>query len=245
MAFLLASLIFLRCSLIERSGFVHAPSKHRLIDLNHKIEPGMTTYKGLPGPTVCDYWSRDESATRYADGARFQIGKIEMVSNTGTYVDAPFHLFDDGADIAGLALESLAELPGLMVHAPFASGLAVGPEAFAGREVRGCAVLVHTGWDALWRTEAYQSDHPYLTEDAAILLRDAGAALVGIDSHNIDDTRPPVRPVHRVLLTAGIPVCEHLTGLGALPDAGFTFSAVPPRFVGVGTFPVRAYARLA
>lgn len=222
----------------------HPAPKPRLIDLNHRIEPGMTTYKGLPGPTVCDYWTREESAARYADGARFHIARVELVANTGTYVDAPFHLLDAGADLADLALENLAELPGLVIRAPHARGLAVTAQAFAGLDVRGRAVLVHTGWDEHWRTPAYQTDHPYLAEEAAVALRDAGAALVGIDSHNIDDTRPPVRPVHKILLTAGIPICEHLTGLGALPDAGFTFSAVPPRFAGVGTFPVRAYARL-
>jgi kynurenine formamidase len=201
----------------------------------------MTTYEGLPGPHVCDYWTREESAGRYDDGSSFQIGRIDMVANTGTYLDAPFHRYADGADLAGLALEQLAALPGLLVRA---GTRAVDTDAFEGLDVAGKAVLVHTGWDRHWRTDLYAHGHPYLTEAAARLLAERGAVLVGIDSYNIDDTGRRTRPVHTTLLGADIPICEHMTNLAALPDAGFSFTAVPPKIAGMGTFPVRAFAKL-
>ena len=205
----------------------------------------MTTYKGFPGPHLCDFWTREASAANYDDGSTFQIGRIDMIANTGTYVDSPFHRCADGKDLSQLPLQSLADLEGLVVRRPFENGLAVDVDAFAGLDVRDKAVLVHTGWDRRWRTEAYFTDHPFLTEGAAKALMEAGAAFVGIDSYNIDDTRTRTRPVHTVLLGAEIPICEHMTGLEQLPDEAFRFSAVPPKVKGMGSFPVRAYARLA
>jgi arylformamidase len=213
----------------------------KLIDLSHAIVAGMTTYKGLPGPHICDYWSREQSASHYDDGSTFQIGRIEMVANTGTYVDVPFHRFEAGEDLAAVGIERLVGLEGLCVRS---EGLATGPALFEGLDVRGKAVLVHTGWDRHWGTDAYFSDHPFLTGDAARLLAEAGAALVGIDSHNIDDTRARARPVHTILLRAGIPICEHMTNLGALPVDGFRLTAAPPKVQGMGTFPVRAFAEI-
>ncbi len=212
----------------------------RLIDVSHTVEDGLVTYPGLPAPLVCDYLSREASRGRYADGTTFQIARIDMVANTGTYVDAPFHRFADGADLAGLDLARLADLDGLVVDATD-GGRALGAGLFAGLDLRDRAVLVRTGWDRHWATPAYGAGHPYLTAGAAELLRDAGAALVGIDSLNIDDTDDGRRPVHTILLGAGVPVAEHLCGLGALPATGFRFHAVPVKFKGVGTFPVRAY----
>ena len=217
-------------------------SAERLIDLSHVIEDGMISYKGLPGPHICDYWTREESAANYDDGSSFQIGRIDMVSNTGTYVDSPFHRYADGKDLSELPLESLANLDGIVVRRPFENGLSVDSDAFSGLDVRGKAVLVATGWDRHWQTESYFTDHPFLTEAAAQILIDGGALFVGIDSHNIDDTRRSKRPVHSLLLAADIPIGEHLTGLGQLPDSGFRFSAVPPKIKGMGTFPVRAFA---
>ena len=216
----------------------------RFVDLSHVVEHGMTTYKGLPAPHICDYWTRESSAANYDDGSSFQIGRIDMVANTGTYVDAPFHRYADGADLSEMALGSLADLDGIVVHRMFEHGLAVDADAFAGLDVKGKAVLVATGWDRFWRTDAYFSDHPFLTAAAALALVDRGAAFVGIDSYNIDDTGNRARPVHSVLLAAGIPIGEHLTGLDRLPSRGFHFSAVPPKVKGMGTFPVRAFARL-
>jgi kynurenine formamidase len=213
-----------------------------LIDLSHVVEDGMTTYKGLPGPHICDYWTREESAAHYDDGSTFQVGRIDMVANTGTYLDAPFHRFEDGPDLAGLELARLAALPGLVVRA---EGPAIDADLFAPRDVAGKAVLVHTGWDRHWRTEAYQSGHPFLTAAAARLLVERGARLIGIDSHNIDDTGTRARPVHTILLGAGVLICEHMTNLSALPDTGFLFTAAPPRIAGMGTFPVRAYAEVS
>jgi arylformamidase len=210
-----------------------------LIDLSHRIEDGMVTYKGLPALHICDYWDRASSAANYDDGSSFQIGRIDMVANTGTYLDTPFHRYEEGDDLAAVALERLAGLDGLCVRA---ERMAAGPELFEDLDVAGKAVLVHTGWDRHWRTEAYYSDHPFLAEAAARLLAERGAALVGIDSYNIDDTSARRRPVHTILLGAGTLICEHMTGLGALPPSGFRFTAAPPRIAGMGTFPVRAFA---
>jgi kynurenine formamidase len=215
-----------------------------LVDLSHVIEEGMVTFGDLPGPHICDYWTREASAERYDDGSTFQIGRIDMVANTGTYLDSPFHRYVDGNDLARLPLESLADLEGLVVRRPFEQGIALDADAFEGLDVRGKAVLVATGWDRHWRTEPYKHDHPFLTAAAADLLVANGAALVGIDSYNIDQTSVRARPVHTKLLGADIPICEHMTGLDQLPDRGFRFSAVPPKISGMGTFPVRAYAVL-
>lgn len=212
----------------------------RLIDVSHTVRDGLITYPGLPGPVVCDFLSRAASRAHYAEGTAFQIGKIEMVANTGTYVDSPFHRFENGVDLAGLELARLADIDGLVIDAA-GRGRALGPELFTGLPLQGRAVLVRTGWDRHWQTPAYFDGHPFLTGDAAALLRDAGAALVGIDSLNIDDTQDGFRPVHTALLGAGIPVVEHLCGLHELPAHGFRFHAVPVKFEGVGTFPVRAY----
>ena len=215
-----------------------------IIDLSHVIEHGMTTYKGLPGPHICDFWEREGSAANYDDGSTFQIGRIDMVANTGTYLDSPFHRYADGADLSELDLRSLADVPGMVVRAPWENGLAIGPDAFDGRDVTGKAVLVHTDWDRHWRTDAYFGEHPYLTAAAADWLAEQGAVIVGIDSVNIDNMHVRARPVHTRLLGAGIPICEHITALDTLPDEGFRFCAVPPKVKGMGTFPVRAYAVL-
>ncbi len=220
------------------------PEEKRIVDLSHVIEHGMTTYPGLPGPAICDFWEREGTAAKYDDGSTFQIGRIDMVANTGTYVDAPFHRYADGADLADLTLPSLADLPGIVVRRPWENEIAVDVDAFTGRDIAGKAVLVHTGWDRHWRTDRYGDGHPFLTGEAADWLVAQGAALVGIDSNNIDDTRGRSRPVHTKLLGAGIVICEHMTGLGQLPDEGFRFSAVPPKVRGMGSFPVRAYAVL-
>lgn len=212
------------------------------IDLSHVIYDGLVTYKGLPAPIVCDYLSREESRGRYAPGTEFQIGKIEMVTNTGTYVDCPFHRYEDGKDLSEVALESFTDLEGIVIRADHRKGLAVTAEAFKGKEIRGRAVLVHTGWDEYWATDKYYENHPFLTEDAAVYLKQCGAKLVGIDSMNIDDTRGNARPVHSTLLRDEILIAEHLCNLSNVPDEGFTFTAVPPKFKGAGTFPVRAFA---
>jgi kynurenine formamidase len=218
--------------------------KAEIVDLSHVIERGMTTYKGLPGPHICDFWTREASAENYDDGSSFQIGRIDMVANTGTYLDSPFHRYADGKDLAELPLGSLADLPGIVIRRPFENGLAADAADLDGLEVRGRAVLVHTGWDRHWRTEAYGVDHPFLTAAAADWLVANGAALVGIDSNNIDGSRRRARPVHTILLGAEIPICEHMTGLDRIPDSGFRFTAAPPKVRGMGSFPVRAYAVL-
>jgi arylformamidase len=214
----------------------------RLVELNHVIEDGMITYKGLPAPVICDFLSRADSAYNYEAGTEFQIGRINLVSNTGTYLDTPFHRYADGDDLAAVTLDRVTALPGGVVRA--ATDGAIDADHFADIDVRGMAVLIHTGWDRYWRTDAYFEGHPYLTATAAEALRDGGAALVGIDSHNIDNTSGRARPVHTILLGAGIPIVEHMTGLAQLPDRGFQFHAAPPRIKGMGTFPVRAHAIL-
>jgi len=214
----------------------------RHVDLSHVVENGMVTYPGLPAPEVGVHLAFDESHGSYAAGTEFQIGRIAMVGNTGTYLDTPAHRYRDGHDLAGLPLERCAGLPAVVVRAA-GRGHALDAALFTGLDVAGRAVLVHTGWDEHWGTERYlDRDHPHLTEDACSALADAGAALVGIDSVNIDDTLGDARPAHTVLLGAGIPVVEHLTGLGGLPDAGAVFTAVPVAVRGLATFPVRAFA---
>jgi kynurenine formamidase len=214
----------------------------RLVDLSHAVRHGLVTYPGLPAPVIGEYLSRSDSRARYAPGTEFQIGRIELVANTGTYVDAPFHRFAAGADIAHLALESLADLPGLLVRVPEGPGRAIGPEHFQSFALAGRAVLVHTGFHVHFGTPAYGSGHPFLTAAAAEHLVRERAALVGIDSLNVDDTADGERPVHTRLLAAGIPICEHLTNLDALPAVGFRFHAAPVKVEGLGSFPVRAYA---
>ena len=204
----------------------------------------MTTYPGLPGPVLSDHLSREASRGNYANGTTFQIGRIDMVANTGTYLDAPFHRFAAGADVAGLPLARLAGLSGLVVDATSRSGRALDADLFAGLSLWGRAVLLRTGWDAHWRTPQYGEGHPYVTRAAAQALVDAAPALVGIDSLNIDDTKDLSRPAHTLLLEAGIPIVEHLANLSALPAEGFRFTAVPAPIRGMGSFPVRAYAFL-
>lgn len=218
-----------------------AQIKAQLIDLSHTVEAGMITYKGLPAPIICDFLTREASRKLYAEGTEFHIGKIEMVANTGTYVDSPFHRFADGIDLAELPLESLVNLPAVVVRVATV-GRAITANHFHGLDLTGKAVLVHTGWSRHWRTDQYFEGHTYLTEDAAIYLRDQGAALVGIDSYNIDDIRDGRRPVHTTLLGANIPIVEHMTNLEHLPAGGFRFHAAPVKVKNFGTFPVRAYA---
>jgi arylformamidase len=223
---------------------VTAKTKPRLIDLSHTVEHGMVTYKGLPAPIICDFLSREQSKRIYAPGTEFHIGKIEMVANTGTYLDAPFHRYADGKDLSELPLEWLADLEAIVVRAREA-GRAIGPDAFAKHKVEGKAVLVQTGWSRHWRTDRYFDGHPFLTSEAAAHLRDAGARLVGIDSLNIDDISGGERPVHSTLLKADIPIVEHMTNLDQVPDGGFRFTAAPVKVKAFGTFPVRAFAQIS
>jgi arylformamidase len=219
------------------------PGAHRQrIDLCHVIENGMVTYKGLPAPLIDDHLSYDASRDIYAAGTEFQIGRIEMVANTGTYVDVPSHRYRGGEDLASSPLDRLSALPGVVVQVTGMKGRAIDWMAFAATEVSSRAVLVHTGWDRYWRTDQYYEGHPYLTAAAAAYLRDEGAWLVGIDSLNIDETSGYDRPVHSTLLEAGIPIVEHMTNLESLPSEGFMFFAAPPKIAGMGTFPVRAHA---
>lgn len=211
-----------------------------LIDVCHSVEDGMVTYKGLPVPVITDHLSREASREVYAPGTEFHIGKIEMVANTGTYLDTPFHRYPRGRDLAGLDLYSVANLDGLVVKT---RETVITADVFSGLEVQGKAVLVQTGWDKHWRTEEYWSGkHPFLTAEAATHLAKNGATLVGIDSYNIDSTEDANRPAHSILLGHDIPIVEHLTGLDALPDTGFKFFAVPVKIKSFGTFPVRAFA---
>ena len=214
----------------------------RLIDISHAIEAGMITYPGLPGPVITDHLSRVDARSHYEPGTEFLIGRIDMIGNTGTYLDTPFHRYEDGYDLADLPLEDVADLPGVCIEA-------VGPElgrgSIDGIDVSGRAVLFATGWDRHWGTEVYgDPDHPFVSADLVDALVDGGAVLVGIDSVNIDDTRTGARPAHSGLLAAGIPVVEHLTGLGQLVGIDFSFFAVPPKVRGFGTFPVRAFAQV-
>jgi kynurenine formamidase len=212
-----------------------------LIDVSHVIEHGMITYRGLPAPLICDFLSRERSRSLYAGGTEFQIGKIEMVANTGTYLDSPFHRYATGKDLAEVPLDRVANLEAIVLRIGPSADRAISRKLFEGHDLRGKAVLVETRWDRHWRTDPYFEGHPFLTRDAAEFLVVAGAALVGIDSFNIDDTGDPTRPVHSILLAVEVPIVEHLCGLSHLPDDGFRFFAMPVKVRGMGTFPVRAF----
>jgi kynurenine formamidase len=213
-----------------------------LIDVSHTVERGMITYKGLPAPVICDFLSREASKAHYAPGVTtFHIGRIDMVANTGTYVDAPFHRYANGKDLSDLPLECLADVEAVVIRALLERGRAIESSAFAGIDVAGKAVLVHTGWSRYWRTDRYFEGHPFLTADAARFLCCAGAIIVGIDSFNIDNTADCARPVHSELLRHDIPIVEHMTGLDRVPDRGTHFFAVPVKVRSFGTFPVRAF----
>ena len=212
-----------------------------LVDVSHVVEHGMITYKGLPAPLICDFLSREQSRSHYTSGTEFHIGKIEMVANTGTYLDSPFHRYANGMDLSELPLERLANLEGVVIRADLSKGRAITRAALKDHDVRGKAVLVRSGWDTHWRTDLYFEGHPFLTRDAAEYLVEMGVALVGIDSLNIDDKGDLTRPVHSLLLAAEIPIVEHLRGLEQLPDDGFRFFAVPVKVKNIGTFPVRAF----
>lgn len=224
------------------SNTLGQPRGTKRIDLSHVIVDGMVTYKGLPAPLVCDHLSHIASREHYDEGTEFQIGKIEMVANTGTYLDTPYHRFKDGHDLETLTLEHMSNLPALVVRLRGHADHAIDWMSFAASDITGKAVLVETGWSDHWATDAYFANHPFLTEAAAEYLRDNRALLVGIDSLNIDDTVPRNRPVHTTLLGANIPIVEHLTNLSSVPTDGFLFSAVPLKVRKMGTFPVRAHA---
>ena len=216
----------------------------RLIDLSHEISDGLVTYPGLPAPQIDEYLTREASKARYAPGTEFSIGRITMVANTGTYLDTPFHRFADGFDVAALKLEQLVDLEGVLVRVVGEANRPIGADRLSGLDVAGKALLFHTGWDRHWATPEYGVGHPFVTADGAAWLAEHGAALVGIDSLNIDDGGDGERPAHTTLLRAGIPIVEHLTGLEALPKTGFHFTAVPARVRGMGTWPVRAFATI-
>jgi arylformamidase len=213
----------------------------RFIEVSHKIVPGMKTYPGLPEPKVEVLLDYEASRERYQNQAEFYIASLHLCGNTGTYVDAPRHRYRDGIDLSGLPLERLVNLPTIVIDAT-SGGRAVGADAFRALNLAGSAILVRTDFSKHWGTPAYFTDNPFLTADAAELLVSKQPAFVGIDSLNIDDTGDPSRPAHTKLLAAGIPICEHMTNLEALPASGSRLHAVPIAWVGGGTFPVRAYA---
>jgi arylformamidase len=218
-----------------------------LVDLSHPIRAGLVTYPGLPAPTITPHLTRDASRAVYAPGTEFAMDVITMIGNTGTYLDSPFHRYADGDDLAGLPLDTLVDLPAVVLHRSADAARGIGVDELPGAAVTGTAVLLHTGWSRHFGTAAYAVDAPFLTGDAAAELVRRGVALVGIDSLNIDDTSAEAagaRPAHSALLAAGIHVVEHLTALDALPVAGALFTAVPPRIEGFGTFPVRAFAKV-
>ncbi|MGH4007745.1 MAG: cyclase family protein [Pseudonocardiaceae bacterium] len=216
----------------------------RYVDLSHRIEHEMVTFPGLPGPVVSTFVSREESAQRWGTGVSCHIGRVEMVANTGTYVDAPYHFYTESADVADLALERLVDVPIVMIRA--SGRTAIGPEVLPDSgALWGKAVLVHTGWSRHWGTAAYLSGSPYLTRGCAEAVVEANIAVLGIDALNVDDVGDPARPVHHTVLGAGIPLIEHLTNLDRLPDQGARLTALPAPVHGLGSFPVRAVAVLS
>lgn len=213
-------------------------------DLSHNIRDGLISYKGLPAPLVCDFLSREESRKTYANGEAFHIAKIEMVANTGTYIDCPFHRYEEGEGFGSIEISRMADLPGIMISVSHKERLAIDASDFEGLDLKGKAVLVHTDWDQYWEQDQYFENHPHLTAAAAEYLREQDIALLGIDALNVDDTSTNARPVHSTLLGAGILIVEHLCELNKIKGKEFLFSALPPKFEGVGSFPVRAYAEI-
>jgi arylformamidase len=225
-----------------RGAEAPATTGRRLVELSHAIGHGVTTYPGLPGPEISDHLTREAAEAIYGAGVRFQIGRLSMVGNTGTYLDSPFHRFDDGVDLAGLPLSQLADLEGVVIRVVGSDRRAIDVSELLPYDVAGRAVLIHTAWDRNWGLPEYGVDAPFVTKAATEWLIANRAALVGIDSVNIDNIDDRSRPVHTGLLRAGIPIVEHLGGLDQLPVRGFRFHAAPPRVENFGTFPVRAYA---
>ena len=231
-------MFWIECRVSKRESIVR-----KLIDLSHTVEDGLVTYKGLPAPIICDYLSREQSKGIYAEGTTFQIGKIEMCSNTGTYLDSPFHRYENGKDLSELPLESVASLDAIKITVPEAVTI-IDREYLKKTNVSGKAVLIQTNWSRHWNTDQYYEGHPYLTEDAAQYLKENGALLVGIDTYNIDDVSGNERPVHSVLLGSDILIVEHMSNLELIPSDNFKFYAVPVKIKGFGTFPVRAFAEI-
>ena len=216
----------------------------RLVELSHVIRAGMITYPGLPGPEITPYLTRESSRSHYSPGTEFAFDRLTLVGNTGTYLDAPYHRYSDGADLSAIPLARTVDLPAVIVRVTGVRHYGIDVGAVAALDVRGKAVLLHTGDDAHFGSPAYAEGAHFLTRAAAAWLASHDAALVGIDALNIDDTTDGERPAHTLLLAAGIPVVEHLTGLDQLPPTGASFTAVPLRVEGLGTIPVRAFARL-
>ncbi len=214
----------------------------RLVDLSHTIDDGMPVYPGIPAPVIGAILDHDSSRQRYEGKAEFLLGTFELPGNTGTYLDAPFHRYRDGDDLASVSLDRIASVPALVVDAPAEyRPVEVGLDEEA---ARGRAVLVRTGWDRRWGTEAYWEPGPYFSKNGVERLAGLAPVLVGVDFANVDDTGDMSRPAHTILLAAGVIIVEHLTGLDALPHSGFTFSAVPPPIVRGASFPVRAFAEV-
>ena len=211
-----------------------------LLELSHPISEGRGAFPGLPPPHIGPILDHEASRDRYEGKAEFYLGRVEIATNTGTYLDAPFHRFPDREDIAAISLERVAGLPGLVVEASAEAA----PVVIAADDLTGRAVLVRTGRDELWPSEEYWASGPFLGEEAVTALLEGGAALVGVDFGNVDDVGDPVRPAHTRLLEAGVVIVENLRGLGPLPRDGFRFTAAPLAVVGAASFPVRAFAEL-
>jgi kynurenine formamidase len=219
----------------------------RLVELSHTIREGMVTLPGIPSPSIRPHLTRAQAVERYAPGTTFVLDVIDLAGNTGTYLDTPFHRYEGGSDLAATRLETLVDLPAEVFHVTDAASRGIGAATFAGRELRGKAVLLHTGWDRHFGTPEYVESAPFLAPDGVEYLAAQGVVLVGIDSENIDNTEAEAhgeRPAHSTFLASGVHVVEHLTGLGELPESGALFTAVPPKVEGFGTFPVRAFAKV-
>jgi arylformamidase len=219
-------------------------NKETYVELSHVIREGMITLPNLPAPRFGKHLTREASQQIYAPGTEFEIGEFTMVTNTGTYLDSPYHRYPDGHDLTGFALERTTDLPAVVVRVQDSEKLGIDAATLAPYDVQNKAVLLHTGDDARFGTPAYVQNPHFLTRDGSEWLIRNEAALVGVDAGNIDDMTDGTRPAHTLLLGAGIPIVEHLTGLASVPPTGATFSAAAPRIEGLGTFPVRAYAKV-
>lgn len=218
------------------------------IDLSHSIENGTVTYPGDP-PALIEL-TLDRKLTSKLNGggttSGVEINTIKMVSTSGTYIDAPYHVFEDGKKIKDYPIEKLVNLPSIVVKIPENRNY-FDVQDISGINVKGKAVLFFSGHDKFFMTPEYGKNAPYLTIELANILVEKGAIFVGIDSPLIDNMEKQSElgiPVHYKLLGADIPICEDLANLELLPTDGFTITALPAK-VALESFPARVFATVS
>ena len=170
----------------------------------------------------------------------FHIGLLTICTNTGTYLDVPFHRYADGHDLADLALEQVAGVPAVCSTAAASRRSTSRPTISSGSPGTRCSSAPTTQCTSA-RERTSRTTRTSSAASAEALVA-ADVACVGIDSMNIDGTATGDRPVHSILLRRGSRSSSTSPTSPRCPDRGFTFTAVPPKIEGAGTFTVRAFA---